>query len=126
MNHKRERHLTQGIDSGKPAPSATATKPTMGGLTHSEARARGQEAARARNAALKSKLPKRSMDLVDGVPTLYQGRLMKALLGELSAKAAIRAHCEQCVGWEDTKPRVGGCTTYACALHAYRPYQEKP
>lgn len=95
----------------------------MRGLTQAERRAKGQEARRRRLSELKGKLPKRSMDLVDGVPNQYQGRLVKVLVKEGSRQEAIRAHCEQCVGWEDVRPRVGGCTTFACALHAYRPYQ---
>lgn len=58
------------------------------------------------------------------VPSLYRGRLLKALVGEASPKQAIAAQCHQCVGWEDVKTRVGECKSSLCALWCHRPHQK--
>jgi hypothetical protein len=57
------------------------------------------------------------------VPLTFRGRLLKALRGEASALQAIRAHCEQCCGWEDIPLRISDCKVWRCALYPLRPYQ---
>lgn len=117
--------MTKEINSGKPAAAKSPRRGAVGGLTPTEARERGKESHMGRLARLKDKLPERVYRAVENTPALFQGRYTRALLGELSAKGAIRAHCESCVGYEDVKPRVGGCASHGCPLHAYRPYQPK-
>jgi hypothetical protein len=100
-------------------------KAGLGLGTPAESRAKAQERHRRRIAALKTRVPARVASMIDQTPSLYQGRLVKALAGECSTKQAIVAHCQQCVGYEDVKARVGGCTAFGCPLHFHRPHQEK-
>lgn len=71
------------------------------------------------------RLPVIAQKIINSCPKIYRTRLIKALLGEASAKVSIRAQCEQCVGWEEVKLRVGGCRAFGCALHHLRPYQDR-
>jgi len=44
---------------------------------------------------------------------------LRAVLGEVSPRQAIAAHCMECCGWE--RRGVGLCTAKSCPLYAYRP-----
>jgi len=55
------------------------------------------------------------------IPKPYKKTYEKAVARK-SMKAAIKAQCLECVGWE--KSEVRNCTALACPLWAYRPYQE--
>lgn len=52
------------------------------------------------------------------VPRIYKN-LYKQAYGGGSRKAAIRATCLECVGWQWKEVQL--CTGYACPLYAYRP-----
>lgn len=47
----------------------------------------------------------------------------RAALGMATPRNAIRAKCQECVGYVHYKRRIGGCDAYACPLWSYRPYQ---
>ncbi len=96
------------------------------GLTPAEARVRAEETYSRRIQTVKSKVPDRIMRMIENTPVTYRGRLVKALSGECSPAKAVIAMCEHCVGYEEVRPRVGGCTSFGCPLHHFRPYQEKP
>jgi hypothetical protein len=53
-------------------------------------------------------------------PGLYRPTLERAYAGK-SRNAAIRAFCLRCVGF--MRNEVRDCTSFACPLHPYRPYQ---
>lgn len=36
---------------------------------------------------------------------------------------AIKAKCHECVGDENPRADIGGCTSGLCPLHPYRPYR---
>ena len=57
-----------------------------------------------------------------GMPVSYRLTYVRAMTGK-SMKAAIRAACQECVGYQDCKEQIGGCTDPACPLYPYRPYQ---
>ena len=57
----------------------------------------------------------------DSTPNLYQRGFLKALLGESSAKQAIKQQCIQCVGWQ--RNEVALCKGVMCPLYAHRPYK---
>lgn len=59
---------------------------------------------------------------IDTVPMKLQGFQRKALHGQLTSKQAIKACCQECVGFEDYKTRIIGCASFRCPLHKYRPY----
>ena len=52
---------------------------------------------------------------------MYQGVIKRAYEGRASPRSAIRAMCLQCVGYE--RSEVTHCSSFACPLHFYRPYQ---
>lgn len=45
--------------------------------------------------------------------------------GKASPRQAIKAKCYECVGYENLKENIAGCTAYGCPLFAYRPYKEE-
>jgi hypothetical protein len=55
-------------------------------------------------------------------PESSKNTLTRALCGNASPRGAIKAFCLQCVGF--VRSDVKNCTARACALHAYRPYQD--
>jgi hypothetical protein len=58
------------------------------------------------------------------IPKAYQGVWMRALHGRAKA-AAIKAKCQDCVGWEDVAKNVGMCAAVTCPLWPHRPYQKR-
>lgn len=48
---------------------------------------------------------------------------LRAMKGR-SPRAAIKANCAMCMGWDDWRNGVRNCTDPACPLYEYRPYQE--
>jgi hypothetical protein len=60
---------------------------------------------------------------VDSVPSRYQYQYLRALNGEVSARAAIKSKCLECVGFEDAVERIRECRVMKCAIRAYRPFQ---
>ena len=54
------------------------------------------------------------------IPRLHRANYDKAMSGK-SMKAAIKAHCLECMHWQ--KKEVSHCTSYGCALYPYRPYK---
>lgn len=57
----------------------------------------------------------------EDVPQSYRRVYQTALLGNGSPRSAIKAFCLRCVGY--TRADITGCTSYACPLHKFRPYQ---
>lgn len=55
------------------------------------------------------------------MPAIHQANYDKAVQRR-SMKAAIKAHCLECVGW--MKEEVKLCTSLACPLYAYRQYKQ--
>ena len=52
---------------------------------------------------------------------MYRAVKERAYDGVASPRAAIRAFCLSCTG--DSRNAVRDCTSYACPLREYRPYQ---
>jgi len=55
-----------------------------------------------------------------GMPAKYRGTYKKAMTGK-SLRAGANAFCLECVGWQREEVRL--CTSPACPLYPYRPYQ---
>lgn len=72
---------------------------------------------------LKKTKPERTVKMVQAIPPKYRSRALRTLVGKVSSKTRQKAHCEQCVGWEEVRPRVGGCTVFGCMYWSVRPYQ---
>ena len=45
----------------------------------------------------------------------------KMAISGRSRKAAVKAFCLECMGWERTE--VHNCNTITCPLHPYKPYK---
>lgn len=54
------------------------------------------------------------------MPLTHRNRYLAAVNGNLR-ESAIRAFCAECVGW--IRAEVAQCTSLACPLYSYRPYQ---
>jgi hypothetical protein len=57
---------------------------------------------------------------LSGVPAIYRNTFTLAYEGR-SRSAAIKAFCLDCVGFE--RKSIRECTSHACPLYPYRPYQ---
>jgi hypothetical protein len=71
-------------------------------------------------------MPDRVNLLAAHVPQRYRQMYERALRGELSPRAAIKAKCLECCAWQrfdGGEDRIGRCTVTGCPLHAYRPFQ---
>lgn len=55
------------------------------------------------------------------MPKIYRGIYDKAILGK-SLRAAVNSFCAECTMWQREEVRL--CTSLACPLWPYRPYQE--
>jgi hypothetical protein len=57
------------------------------------------------------------------VPPMRRPLYLRAVRGQASPRSAIKAMCCECMGWEEVAEAVRGCTSPACPLYAYRPFQ---
>lgn len=60
--------------------------------------------------------------VIHAAPESAKGTLSRAFSGSASPRAAIKAMCLSCVGYD--RESIKNCTGYACPLWAYRPFQE--
>lgn len=54
---------------------------------------------------------------------LYRVTMAKAYAGDCSPRAAIKAQCLSCVGYD--RNAIAVCTGYSCPLWIFRPYQNE-
>lgn len=81
----------------------------------------------ARNAGLassESKYVEMMTRMFSNVPLKYRSVWLKAHEGK-SRAAAIKAKCQDCVGWEKAVENVSNCTSYSCPLWTVRPYRKR-
>jgi len=71
-----------------------------------------------REAAQEPSVRKRLADMPNSARRGY----LRAVQGKASPRAAIKAFCLECCGWDRDGVRL--CTAPACPLHSYRPFQE--
>ena len=69
------------------------------------------------------KLDARQARRLATVPMASQKTYTLAVLGQASPRTAIKAMCQQCMGYE--RASVAACESTACPLHPYRPYRPK-
>jgi len=60
--------------------------------------------------------------VVAEAPGSVKNTLTKAFSGSASPRAAIKAMCLTCVGYD--RETVRNCTGYSCPLWKYRPFQD--
>lgn len=60
------------------------------------------------------------------VPESARRLYSQAIRGKASPRQAIKAKCQNCMGYEEFRVRIAECTAEAtCPLWPYRPYQAK-
>lgn len=74
---------------------------------------------------MSNKLTKEQIDYIDKVPTNFRALFKKCLTKEIGKAPALKAKCQECVGYEETISRIRDCPTWRCPLWRYRPYQKK-
>jgi len=95
------------------------------GLDPGEMRLRAETARIERFRSLEKTGREKTVRIAKSIPTRYRDRYVKVHLGEASPRTIMRAHCEQCVGWEEAPVSIGTCKSFSCALWRTRPYQAK-
>ena len=64
---------------------------------------------------------KRVEKTISEAPESAKGTLARAFSGSASPRAAIKAMCLACVGYD--RKEITNCSAYACPLWKYRPFQ---
>lgn len=59
---------------------------------------------------------------LEEMPNVCRGTYESAMQGK-SRKTAVKAFCQECMGWESYQIEIRGCTAQACPLYEYRPYK---
>ena len=59
---------------------------------------------------------------VETAPDSAQGALSRAFSGDASPRAAIKAMCLSCLGYD--RAAITNCTGFSCPLWMYRPFQK--
>ena len=50
--------------------------------------------------------------------------LTKVYIGTASPRQAIKAKCQECMGFHNAPAEIRNCTSPTCPLFAYRPYTD--
>jgi len=57
------------------------------------------------------------------MPETCRATYTRAMCGK-SRGAAVKAFCQECMGWQEFRRGIRDCTVLSCPLYPYRPYQE--
>lgn len=63
----------------------------------------------------------KTAQVVSEAPESVKKTLTQAFSGSASPRAAIKAQCLSCMGYD--RESIKNCTGWACPLWAYRPFQ---
>ena len=95
------------------------------GLERRKAENDGENASATLNAALSRVAPSRRASVerrCAEMPVHCRKTYLRAVGGK-SIRAAVTAQCLECMGWD--RAEVTRCSSPACSLFSYRPYQGK-
>ena len=73
------------------------------------------------NASLGEKMARLRARRIETAPQSFRKLLTRAMSGKCSPRAAIKAQCAECSGFD--REAINDCTSFACALWAFRPYR---
>ena len=59
---------------------------------------------------------------VDRAPVSCRALMSRVYIGNASPRQAIKAKCQECMGYTDVAEAIRECTSPTCPLFAYRPY----
>ena len=96
------------------ARAANTSADTAGHLQANSTPARAMSALTARKA--------RIVQIVTNAPLSVQNTLRHAFSGTASPRAAIKAQCLLCAGFD--RNEVKNCAAFSCGLFTYRPFQD--
>jgi len=60
-----------------------------------------------------------------GITITDRKRYLNSWQNPKSKAMAIKAKCCECMGFEETAPRIKDCSIIICPLHRFRPFQTK-
>ena len=60
-----------------------------------------------------------------GIPKFKRSIYLRSVSEGRSRSVNIKAFCQMCVGYDETRNSIRNCTDIACPLYQVRPYQEK-
>ena len=66
---------------------------------------------------------KKVEEYAQNVPEARRSLFRSASTGAVSPRQAIKAHCQQCQGYDNVVLNVRTCESSTCPLWSYRPYQ---
>ncbi len=75
------------------------------------------------NISLSTKIAAKRARRIETAPESFRKLLTQAIHGKCSPRAAIKAQCAECNGFD--RQAITTCTAYACPLWFFRPYQVK-
>ena len=104
----------------------TAAPPGQPGRNHAcTAKAAERNSSRAQNPRTPTDPARQSAiaSRVGQMPQSCRATYLKAARGKASPRAAIKAFCLECVGWN--RQEVARCTATACPLWTYRPWKDQ-
>ena len=59
---------------------------------------------------------------IKAMPSTCRGTYKKAMEGK-SRRCAVKAFCQECMGYDDFRTGIKNCTSPMCPLYEYRPYK---
>jgi hypothetical protein len=76
-----------------------------------------------RDVSLSEKIVLKRAKRVETAPESCRKLLVRAFSGNCSPRAAIKAFCLECVGFD--REAITECSAYGCPLYEFRPFQRK-
>jgi hypothetical protein len=71
--------------------------------------------------------PKTRQEMIDERLNQMPGNCRNVYLKAVNRKSmagAVKAFCQECMGWSDYQAEIHNCTDLGCPLWRYRPYQK--
>lgn len=65
----------------------------------------------------------KQMAAVDRVPASTKALLERVFNRDASPREAIKAKCQECMGYTDVANAIRNCSSQTCPLLAYRPFR---
>lgn len=75
------------------------------------------------NASVSEKIVAARARRIATAPASFRKLLAQAYTGKCSPRAAIKAQCSECNGFD--RQAIADCTGFACTLWHFRPFQQR-
>lgn len=77
-----------------------------------------------KTASLSEKIAAKRAGRLATTPESAKSLFVASWAGKCSPRQAIKGQCLECQGFD--RAAISGCTSWACALWTFRPFQQKP